>query len=135
MAGTYEPSRRAQSSFLSLLFLPGQLTVGLSDKGSLSIAGFQGFNDEPKQWREVAPFVWNEVGGKERLAAKVEGGRVTMFSVDGVSPFDVFMATPWWRSSVWLVPALVGGLLALCSRSRPGLPRRSFADVSAWPFH
>jgi hypothetical protein len=61
----------------------------------------------------VAPFVWNEIGGKERLAAKVESGRVTMFSVDGVSPFDVFMPTPWWRSSVWLVPALAGGLVAL----------------------
>jgi CubicO group peptidase (beta-lactamase class C family) len=113
LAGAYEPSRRAQSSFLSLFFLPGQLRVSVGEGGTLAIPAFQGVNGQPKQWREVAPFVWNEVGGKERLAAKVENGRVVMFSVDGVSPFDVFLPAPWWRSSVWLLPLLGGGLSAL----------------------
>lgn len=121
MAGRYEPSRRAQSNFMSLFFLPGQLTVGVSDKSGLSVPELLGYNGEPKRWREVTPFVWNEIDGKERLAAKVENGRVEMFSSDAVSPFDVFLPVPWWRSSVWLMPLLLVGLAAL------------LLTVIAWP--
>jgi CubicO group peptidase (beta-lactamase class C family) len=121
MAGVYESSRQVQSSFLSLIYLAGQVTVTLTEQGALSIPAFQGLNGQPKEWVEVAPFVWREVAGKERLAAKVENGKVVMFSADEVSPFMVFLPIPWWKSSAWLLPLLVGALAAL------------LLTVVAWP--
>lgn len=113
MAGVYESSRRVQSSFLSLIYLPGQVQVTVTDEGALSVPALVGLNGQPKKWTEVAPFVWREVGGKERLAAKVENGKVVMFSADEVSPFMVFLPASWWRSSAWLQPLLGGALAAL----------------------
>jgi CubicO group peptidase (beta-lactamase class C family) len=113
MAGVYESSRRVQSTFLSLLYLPGQVKVTVNGEGAISVPAFQGLNSQPKRWLEIAPFVWREVGGKERLAAKVESGKVAMFSIDEVSPFTIFQPSVWWRSSAWLVPLLLLGLSAL----------------------
>lgn len=113
MAGTYESSRRAQSSFVSLIGLAGPVTVAATESGSIIVPAIQGLNGQPKQWREVAPFVWHEVGGKERLAARVENGRVVMFSVDGVSPFAMFQPVVWWKSPAWLLPLLIAALVAL----------------------
>jgi CubicO group peptidase (beta-lactamase class C family) len=121
MAGVYESSRRVESTFLSLIYLPSQVKVTATDQGALSVPAFLGLNGQPKKWVEAAPFVWREVGGKERLAAKVENGRVVMFSVDEVSPVMVFLPIPWWRSSAWLVPLLAGAVVVL------------LLTVVAWP--
>jgi CubicO group peptidase (beta-lactamase class C family) len=112
LAGRYQPSRRAESSFLSLLGLFGQAVVAVED-GSITVPALTGIDGQPKRWTQVAPFVWREVGGTERLAAKVEDGRVTMWSVDEIAPFIVFQPVEWWKSGGWLVPALVISLAVL----------------------
>lgn len=104
MAGTYESSRRAQTTFFSLLNLATQVKVTVDSDGAILVPALVGLNGQPKKWRAVAPYVWHEVDGKARLAARVENGTVVMFSVDEVSPFLVFQPVPWWRSSSWLVP-------------------------------
>jgi CubicO group peptidase (beta-lactamase class C family) len=113
MSGRYEASRSARSSFLSLYFFLAQIDVEATADGAIHVAAIPGLNGRPKRWREVAPYVWREVGGKERLAARIENGRVAMFSIDGVSPFNVFLPVPWWKSSAWLMPLLIGGLGAM----------------------
>jgi CubicO group peptidase (beta-lactamase class C family) len=120
--GRYGSSRRSESSFLSLLNLAGQITVVPDTDGTLIVAGLQGLNGQPKHWREVQPFVWREVGGTERLAAKIENGRIVMFSVDEISPFMMFLPVPWYASSTWLLPVLGIGLGAL------------LLTLLAWPF-
>ena len=67
----------------------------------------------PIKWREVEPFVWRDVDGKNLLAAQVKDGRVVRFSFDGLSPFMVFEPTPASVSPSWLLPALIAGLFAL----------------------
>jgi hypothetical protein len=61
--------------------------------------------DTPRHWIEIAPFVWQDAYGPQRLAAKVENGRVVRWSVDEVSPFMVFDRVPWYRDAAWLLPA------------------------------
>jgi CubicO group peptidase (beta-lactamase class C family) len=112
MTGRYEVSRSARSSFLSLYFFLAQMEVEAKD-GSIHIAAIQGLDGRPKRWREVTPYVWREVGGTERLAARIDNGRVAMLSVDAVSPFSVLLPVPWWKSSAWLLPLLGGGLAAM----------------------
>jgi hypothetical protein len=59
-----------------------------------------------------APFVWRNVDGGDRLAAKVENGRVTRFGVDEF-PFMLFEPVEWWRSSAWLLPLWIASLVVL----------------------
>src|SRR5919201_4445928 len=112
MAGRYIVSRRSHTSFLALSNLLGQTKVVANRDGSIESPEFNGPEDEPKKWREIAPFVWRNMSGSDRLAAKVENGRVIRFGVDE-SPMTVFEPVPWWWSSGWLLPLLIISLVTL----------------------
>lgn len=113
MVGTYNKTRRIEASFLKALELSGQFTVTLDAEGGLVFDAAQTVGGAPRKWVEIAPFVWREVGGKMRLAAKVEKGRVVRFGIDSSSPFMLFEPVPWYGSSAWLLPALFASLGAL----------------------
>lgn len=116
MAGTYMASRGQSSNFFSVLGFLSQVKVTVDGSGGLLVPGLVDAKGEPLRWREVSPFVWHQVGGKERLAARVEGGRVVMWSVDSVSPFLVMLPAPWWKSSAVFGPLLAASLVVLaCS--------------------
>lgn len=121
MAGTYLSSRGQTSNFFSALGFLSQLRVTRDADGGLLVPARRDLNGEPMRWREVAPFVWQQVGGKERLAARVEDGRVASFSFDSVSPFLVMLPAPWWKSSAIFTPLLGGALIVL------------FVALLAWP--
>ena len=113
MTGLWEGSRRAQSSWLSAIYLTGQAKIGLDADGHLSIPSLKGASGAAKNWIEIAPFVWREINGHERLAAQVVGGKVVRWSVDGESPFTVFDRVPFSRASTWLLPAVYLSLAVL----------------------
>ena len=121
IAGRYENSRRAQTSFISLAYLMGQVKVVANEDGTITVPMLTGLNGEPKKFREIAPYVWRNVAGSDRIAGKVVDGRVERFSTDPLSPFMVFDRTPWWRSAGWLMPLLGAALAAL------------LLTVLAWP--
>lgn len=120
LAGRYTFSRRAHTSFLSMLNLLGEMKVIANSDGTITVAALKGTDEQPKKWKEIAPFVWRNVAGGDRLAAKVENGRVTRFGYDEY-PFMIFEPVPWWWSSGWLLPLWIAALVAL------GL------TVLAWP--
>jgi CubicO group peptidase (beta-lactamase class C family) len=129
LAGTYDNSRRSESSFLNLLNLVGQAKVTVNQDTTISLSLLTGLNGEPKHWREISPFVWREVDGKHWLAAKVDGDEVVMLSGDEVSPFMMFVPAPWWRSSMvmWLlVGAAVIVLLTVVLWPITALVRRHY---------
>jgi hypothetical protein len=115
----YELSRRNVSNFGSLVDMFGQVAVGADEDGTIRF-GIT-FAGQPRKWREISPFVWRATDGKTLLAAQVVDGRIARFSSDYMSPFMEFQPVPWWRSSAWLLPALIISLALL-----------SFASV-AWP--
>lgn len=144
MVGTYNKTRRIEASFLKALELFGQYTVSLDADGGLAFSAAQEVGGAPRKWVEIAPFVWREVGGKMRLAAKVENGRVVRFGIDSASPYMLFEPVPWYSSSAWLLPALfasLGALLltaffwpitALVRRHYGARPARSVAEWRAY---
>lgn len=81
-AGPYQSSRRADSSFLRTLALLGQQDIEVNDDGTIVLPSETGINGQPKVWREVAPFVWREVGGVQRLGALVVDGQVRALGLD-----------------------------------------------------
>ncbi len=104
MAGNWQVSRTAFSNPIAVLQLISQTKVAVGPKGLL-IPELLSANNQPRQWEEIAPFVWREKGGHDLLAAKVENGQVVRWSFGLLGPFMVFDRVPASRSSSWLLPA------------------------------
>lgn len=119
MAGTYESSRRPQSNLLSLANLLGQVKVIANEDGTLSVPMAMRANGVPKKWREISPYLWQDVEGSDRLAADVVDGKVTRFSMEPYAPIMVFERLSTWRSLS--LPLLAASLLVL------------LLTVVAWP--
>jgi hypothetical protein len=121
IAGTYENSRRADSSFFSLLGLAGPIKVVANEDHTISVPLATNLAGVPIKWREIEPFVWRDVDGERLLAAQVRDGQVVRFSFDGLSPFMVFDRPSAATSPTWVVPAVSIGAIAL------------LLTVLAWP--
>ena len=113
IAGSYLNSRRVETSFISLLNLGGEVKVFDGGDGSISVSMVKSPSGVPVKWREVEPFVWRKVDGKELLSGQVENGRVTRFSFGELSPFMIFERPVAWKSPAWLLPLLIVGFSAL----------------------
>jgi CubicO group peptidase (beta-lactamase class C family) len=110
MAGGWWASRRADSSFLSLFYAMGQAKIAVGPKGELIVPSVMGPNGRPKEWVEIAPYVWREVGGHDRLAAQVVDGKPVRWSWDFGSPFMVFDRPPAGKDMAWVLPALMASI-------------------------
>ena len=121
IAGTYLSSRRAQSNFMSLVYLLGPTKVSVNEDGTISVPMFATASGAPKKWREIAPYLWQDTAGGDRLAADVVDGKVTRFSAEPYASIMVFQRVPWWRSPSLLM-VLLGLSLAVLALT-----------VVAWP--
>ncbi|ARR52330.1 hypothetical protein HY78_02080 [Rhizorhabdus wittichii DC-6] len=110
MAGHYLLSRGSATNWLRFVGLLSEAEVIPNDDGTISVSMLVDPAGAPKRWREVAPFQWREVGGSGRLAARVENGRVTAFSIADFAPIFLFLAAPGDLDAGWIVPALVAAL-------------------------
>lgn len=119
MVGHYDSSRRPQSNLLSLVNLLGQVKVVANEDGTLSVPMAMGANGVPKKWREIAPYVWQDVDGSDRMAADVVDGKVIRFTMEPYAPIMVFERLSTWRSLS--LPLLVASLTVL------------LLTVIAWP--
>ncbi|WP_309662433.1 serine hydrolase domain-containing protein [Sphingomonas sp.] len=111
LAGVWQASRRWETHYFSILNLLGQFKVGVDKHGGLVVPSLVGPNGRPQEWVEIAPFVWRDRTGHDRLAAKVADGKVVRWATDFFSPFEVFDPVPAGKSSAWILP--VGGASAL----------------------
>lgn len=110
MVGSYTSSRGIFTNFLRILDFVGQAKIGLDSKGNLVTEAVPGLANQPRKWVEITPYVWRDANSGERLAAKLENGRVVRWSFDIVSPFIVYNRTPWYLDSSWLMPATLASL-------------------------
>ena len=121
MQGMWEVSRRSESNFLAALGLIGQTKVAIGPKGELVVPSLVGANGRPRDWVETAPFIWRDRNGHDRIAAKLVDGKVVRWSMDFLSPFEVFDRVPTGKSGAWLMPCLYAslGVLTLTFLSWP----------------
>src|SRR6185437_7538968 len=110
VAGHWESSRRSASSFLSLTGLLNSMKISANPDGTILLPRLG--HAERTPWREIAPFVWREVDGQNKLQAVVVNGLPTMIGFD-VAPPAAFLPVPAWRSPVWMLPALGAALSVL----------------------
>jgi CubicO group peptidase (beta-lactamase class C family) len=107
VAGRYAASRRAETTFLKLFTLMGQVSIGPDEDGALIMPGLNELNGQPKKWYEAAPFAWRESHGPEHFAAKMDGQSVQMLSADELGGILAMLPVPWQQSGVWIVPTIL----------------------------
>lgn len=113
MTGHWQVSRSSLTNFVNILNLIGQMEVTTDAQGRLLVPGLKGANGAPIRWVEIAPYVWRDANGHERLAAQVVNGKPVRWSFDLIAPFMVYDRVPAMRSAGWLVPALYASLAIL----------------------
>src|SRR5262249_1083927 len=112
VAGHYEVSRRSDSNFMRLAVLAQPIEIKANTDGSLSIPGFEGVG-APKNWIEVAPFVWRDEHGPHRLAAVIENGQVKWVSADYFPAILVLQPVPLLLSPSFQIPLLAAAVSML----------------------
>lgn len=113
LAGNWIPSRRAESTFLSITQLLGQLSMSLKPDGTLVTPPQFGLTGNPADWVEVRPFVWHDRNSHQRLAAVVEDGEVKRFSLSILSAFTVYERPPFYKNAALLMPLLIAAIAVL----------------------
>ena len=108
LVGNYSVSRGSFTNFIDAANFLQQTRIDLDDDGR-PLVPYE-FSRRPHKWIEVAPFLWQDAYGPQRLSAKVENDKVVRWSLDAVAPFMVWEPTPWPRNATWLMPAFVAGL-------------------------
>jgi Beta-lactamase class C and other penicillin binding proteins len=135
LVGNYEGSRRADQNLFSFFYMFSQTAAEVRDDGSLVINGLDALNGEPKRFREVQPWLWQEEHGEQRLAVgRDEHGGIVSLVPDGYGAIIVFQRPPLWRNKAWLVPAVMvaGGIIGLALLIRViAFLRRRFSRAGA----
>jgi hypothetical protein len=107
LVGHYETSRRSVSNPLAALAMLGQLNVSMMENGDLIVPLFPNLGGGQTPWREVEPWIWQEVGGQNRMTVRLDdAGQVQVLAFEPVAQAMVFQPAPSWRSAGWTLPTL-----------------------------
>ncbi|WP_437583282.1 serine hydrolase domain-containing protein [Paramicrobacterium sp. CJ85] len=108
-AGTYASTRSFHSTYLATLGALTQLQVTARPDGTIVLTpGLMA--PEPTVFREVAPWVWQEVGGQQILTMRLDGDQVQTIGFE--SAFSLNRVGPALSGSIAL-PVLVASALVL----------------------
>jgi CubicO group peptidase (beta-lactamase class C family) len=112
VSGSYEVSRREDSTILSLLYKMLQTKISAHPDGTIEIPDLKGFNGKPKKWREVEPYGYQEVNGQARIFFIQRKGN---FSLAIPYPFMSFDKVTGLRTSRVVLVVLIAsaGILLL----------------------
>jgi CubicO group peptidase (beta-lactamase class C family) len=111
VSGLYDGTRRAETTFLKILALADQSGVSSDKEGILQIQGMKNQSGELKRWREIAPLVYREIDGLERIAFR----RDASGAIGEMLPFPAIyegQRVPWYATKIF-VGLVVGGSLLL----------------------
>jgi len=111
IAGRYETSRRVEHGFLSVFYLLQQTVIGANPDGTLTAPKF--LEPGEAQFREVAPDIWQEVGGHRKLALQNVNGINTIVESD--DPTSVLQLVPTRRSAALNITVFVASFVVLIS--------------------
>jgi hypothetical protein len=133
IAGRYRTTRRADSTFISLATLLGATTVKAEPDDTISIAAL-GF---PVRYREVKPFLWQEIGGHDKVEARVVDGKVVSWSTNVLGAIFSFEPETGLAGAGAELPllglAIVLILIGLAMWPAAAIARRALAHPRALP--
>ncbi len=115
MQGTYWASRRSVGSWIVMFYFPGQTTVKANADGTLEVSSFKTPGGGVMKFREVGPYLWQEVNGRTLLKAVVKDGKVVHFTNNDIPAIEEFQPTPFAFQSGWNMQVLMASCLVLLS--------------------
>lgn len=107
VSGSYISSRRSETTILSFISAVGVAKVSVNKDGTISW-GARELNGELKHFREIAPLVFREVNGQDRVAFKRDSSGRMIMGMD--FPFMVLQKAPWDESAVFNNIVIFGSL-------------------------
>ncbi|MEO8725334.1 MAG: serine hydrolase domain-containing protein [Acidobacteriaceae bacterium] len=108
LTGGYMVSRRIQGNFMYASSLPGEAKLSSKPDGTITVEELKGFDKEPIQFREIAPKVYQNIDGQEKLAFYQGYDGRTTFGID--YPFMVFQRVGLLQSKGFNYVVLFGSL-------------------------
>jgi CubicO group peptidase (beta-lactamase class C family) len=109
VAGHYIGTRRLESSFARIVNLLGEVSVSEGEKGELLVSG----GGQTKSFKEISPYLWREVGGKELLSASVKDGKPVAIALNSGAQTDELHPVRLAQSASWILPAFLAALFVL----------------------
>jgi len=109
IAGAYGNTRGSKSTFLSLLGLLSQNQVTANPDGTITAQPLY----HPARFVEVKPFLWNEVGGHDRIQAIVKDGKVVRWAGDGIAPIEIYVRPTGFAGTGLEKPLALASLVLL----------------------
>jgi CubicO group peptidase (beta-lactamase class C family) len=82
VVGTYWSSRRPGPNIIEVSNAFGQVKVKANDDGTISISGFKDYAGNLKRYEEIAPLLFREVHGQDKIGFKSGGNGGRIFFVD-----------------------------------------------------
>jgi CubicO group peptidase (beta-lactamase class C family) len=114
MSGHYVSSRAGGFNFLRLAALLGETSVAVEKDGTLVASAITDPSGSPRKWREVQPWLWQEVNGGDYLQAVSDAnGQVKMFSITPYAPIIEFLPAPASLNAAWIFPVAGAAFLIL----------------------
>jgi CubicO group peptidase (beta-lactamase class C family) len=111
VGGVYEGTRRGETTFLKILALVSQVRVGSDKDGVLIVEGDKNQRGELKKWKEIAPLVYSEIDGLERIAFRRDASGAMREMLPFPAVFEN-QRVPWYATKTF-VGLVVGGNLVL----------------------
>lgn len=108
ITGTYQLSRRGESTFIRAFFIAS--SIGITDRGSgkVAISAVVDATGSPVDFVEVEPWVWQEIGGHRVIAVDQQDGTVRAVGLD-----PAFTLEPISPSRASFSTVALGSLLVL----------------------
>ena len=110
VSGVYEGTRRSETTFLRFVALMDQFNVKSDKDGILTVEDNKNQRGESKKWKEIAPLVYSEVDGSERIAFR----RDSSSTVTEMLPFPSIyegQRVPFYNDKRLINPVVGGNLL------------------------
>jgi CubicO group peptidase (beta-lactamase class C family) len=104
VSGTYEVSRRSESSFFKTFSLLGEAKVFPGENDTIQVDSLLAPNGKPKSFQEIAPMQFREVDGQDLLVFKPdESGRMQLIIP---YPFMSFQKVGLWSNGKIMLPVV-----------------------------
>ena len=129
VSGHYIVSRRGETTLMKLLNVFGETKVSGNDDGTLGVSDLKDPNGVPKKFKEIAPLVFRETNGQDKVGFKKDESGNYVAVID--FPFMVFQKASVNENSAFQVPLVITSIvllvLALIFWPVGGIVRRHYA--------
>jgi CubicO group peptidase (beta-lactamase class C family) len=108
IAGTYQTTRRSDSTKLRLTQLGGQVTARVDKDGVLTISSAKDLRGHTEKFKAVARDLWQAEDQSRVLAIRDANGKVVRLAVN--FPGVQLERVPWYARQAWQTPAILSSL-------------------------